>query len=40
MVPVLAHVLHAAVEPLALLLVPGAIVIVWEWRSRRAKATD
>ncbi len=41
MKPVLAHILHAAVEPVALLVVPGAIVIAWQMRdARRARGDD
>ena len=41
MVPVLAHILHTAVEPVALLVVPGAFVIAWQMRdSRRSRDND
>lgn len=32
---VLAHLGHAAIEPLLLLAVPAAVVAAWEWRDRR-----
>jgi hypothetical protein len=32
---VLAHVGHAAAEPLLLFALPAAVVAAWEWRARR-----
>jgi hypothetical protein len=41
MTSVLAHVLHTALEPAALLVVPGAIVAAWQWRdNRRRRSSD
>jgi hypothetical protein len=36
---VLAHMGHVLVEPLLFFALPVSIVAVWEWRSRRRRAS-